>query len=265
MRFLKVEGAGNDFVCVDALRGGVPRDPAPLARAVCDRQRGVGADGLLIIERDLTSDARMVVWNADGSRSDMCGNALRCVALVLVRDHGCDRACVVATDSGPLASEVVTIDGDVATVRTSVGSPEDLGTHTINIDGGPVHVQALRVGNPVCVVWTDQVDDAPVTTVGPTLEVHEAFPDGTNVAFAEVVDRGRIRQRTWERGCGETLACGTGASAVCVAGVLSGRTDREVSITLPGGALALGWPSDDAAVSLTGSARIVFEGSWPWR
>ena len=128
-----------------------------------------------------------------------------------------------------------------------------------------MHVQALRVGNPVCVVWTDQVDDAPVTTVGPTLEVHEAFPDGTNVAFAEVVDRGRIRQRTWERGCGETLACGTGASAVCVAGVLSGRTDREVSISLPGGALALGWPSDVAAVSLTGSARIVFEGSWPWR
>lgn len=195
----------------------------------------------------------------------MCGNALRCVALVLARDHARGEACVVATDSGPLATEVVTVDGDVAAVRTSIGRPVLTGEHVIEAEGVPVHVDALRVGNPVCVVWTDDVGAAPVATVGPCLEVHGAFPEGTNVAFAEVVDRGRVRQRTWERGCGETLACGTGAAAVCVSGVRSGRIDREVTIVCPGGTLALEWPADDEAVSLTGPARVVFEGGWPWR
>ena len=219
----------------------------------------------MVIERAASSDARMVMWNADGSRSDMCGNALRCVALVLARDHGHGAANAVATDSGVFATEVVTLNGGVASVRTSVGRPVRTGEQVIEVEGVRVRVDALRVGNPVCVIWTDDVAAAPVATVGPHLEVHEAFPDGTNVAFAEVVDRGHVRQRTWERGCGETLACGTGAAAVCASGVLSGRLDRAVTVALPGGPLALEWPADEAEVCLTGPARVVFEGDWPWR
>lgn len=265
MRFSKVEGAGNDFVCVDALNGESPDDPSALARDVCDRRRGVGADGLLLIEPEPTADARMIVWNADGSRSDMCGNALRCVALILARDHDRGGTRVVSTDSGRLTTELVARDGDVAAVRTAMGCPGAGAHHVIDVDGTPVAVDALRVGNPVCVVWTDDVEAAPVTTVGPFLEVHGAFPHGVNVAFAQVVDRARIAQRTWERGCGETFACGTGASAVCVAGVRSGRTDRQVDIRLPGGTLAVEWPTDDSEVSVTGPARIAFEGTWSWR
>ena len=123
----------------------------------------------------------------------------------------------------------------------------------------------VRLGNPVCVVWVESVDDAPVTTLGPLIEVHSEFPRGTNVAFAERVDSDHVRQRTWERGCGETRACGTGAGAVCVSGVTSGRTRRSIEVSLPGGALSVRWPEDDSEVVLTGPARVAYEGDLAWR
>jgi len=279
VRFTKVEGAGNDFVCVDGFDGHFPRDPSALARAVCDRRFGVGGDGLLLLGRSDEGAARMEVWNADGSRSDMCGNALRCSALILARVHGVEGPCDLATDSGTARVEVVERDGDSAVVATTTGHPrfsaeeipctlggDQVLDRPVMVGGVTVTLSAVRVGNPVAVLWVPSIDEAPVDRLGPLIEgAGQVFPDRINVAFAEVVDRGRIRQRTWERGCGETLACGTAASAVCVIGHVSGRTDSAVGIQLPGGTLDCSWTDEAGPVHVTGPARICFDGDWTCR
>lgn len=279
MRFTKVEGLGNDFVAVRASGGEVCPDPSALAREVCSRKTGIGADGLLILEPARDAAARMVVWNADGSRSDMCGNALRCVGLLLARDHGLAGEAVVATDAGSLAVTVLERDHTSAIVRAAVGRPvfdpaavpcaiagsgPVLDVELEVIPGSPRAVSAVRVGNPVAVLWTERLSTELVPRYGQIMNAdRDRFPDGVNVAFAEVIDRGTVGQRTYERGCGETAACGTAAAAVCVVGVLSGQTDRSVEVVFAEGALRCEWPDDASPVMQTGPARIVFDGDWP--
>lgn len=279
--FIKMEGAGNDYVYIDVLPGrGVPLttlgDLSGLARRVSDRHMGIGSDGLILIGSSERADARMQMFNADGSESAMCGNGIRCVARYL-HDEGvvAGPRLKIETGSGVLDLTLVMVDGRVAGVTVDMGVPRldrsDIPMRgvpgrvieePIDVGGQLIHVTAVSMGNPHCVIFVPSVEAAPVRTLGPLIELHPLFPERTNVEFVEVLDRGRVRQRTWERGSGETLACGTGASAVCVAGVLTGRTDPAIENELLGGTLKLEWQAG-GSVLMTGPAHEVFRGEWP--
>jgi diaminopimelate epimerase len=271
-----MHGCGNDYVYVDGFHHRVD-DPAALAKAISDRRFGVGSDGLILILPSDRADVRMRMWNADGSESEMCGNGIRCVAkyafergLVARRPH-----LTAETGAGILGLDLDVEGGEVRSVRVDMGRPR-LERADIPMLGAPgrvvdeeirvgdrtFRITAVSMGNPHAVTWVDDVARFPVERYGPLLETHPSFPRRTNVEFVEVLSRAEVVQRTWERGAGETWACGTGAAAVCVAGVLTGRTDREVRIHLRGGDLLLAWPPDGAVLK-TGPATVVFEGTWP--
>jgi diaminopimelate epimerase len=279
MQFTKMHGAGNDYVYLDCLAGPVPGDLPELARQMSDRHFGVGADGLILIHPSECADARMQMFNADGSEAEMCGNGIRCLAKY-VYDHGHCRQeqLQIETAVGVLDLELILTDQKVSQVRVDMGQPiliaEQIPT---TLSGSPVVKQRLSVadrelevtcvsmGNPHCVVFVEELTDELVLQVGPQIEVDAHFPQRVNVEFVQVLSSGEVRQRTWERGSGETWACGTGACAVCVAGVLTGNTDRKIVNHLLGGDLQLHWAVDDEHVYMTGPAEEVFQGQWPGR
>ncbi len=264
--FAKMHGLRNDYVVVDATQA-APADPAALARATADRRSGVGSDGLLLALPSAEADIRMRMFNPDGSEAEMCGNGLRCLALFaaargLVPDP---TAMAVETGAGILHARVqADAAGDRGTgqVTVDMGPPEVLGPVDLMVHGYVLQPQRVSMGNPHAVLFVPDVEQAPVDGMGPRIETDAAFPDRTNVEFVQVVDRTRVKQRTWERGAGETLACGTGACAVVVAGVEAGHLDRHVTVELRGGPLEVTW-GEDGRVSMTGPAVFVFEGVWP--
>jgi len=276
--FTKMHGTGNDFVVVEDLASEWDLTPDAVAW-LCDRHFGIGADGVILVRPATTPDAHfyMHYFNADGSLAEMCGNGARCFAKYVV-DHGlvpAEADSLVIETLGGLKPVSVRRDagGLLESATVDMGeprfAPEEIpttleGTHIydcpVETPEGAVHITAVNMGNPHVVIWVDDVDEAPVESVGPFLEHSELFPQGTNVEFAELVDDCTIRARVWERGVGETLACGTGACAVTVAAVLSCRTGRDAAIELPGGALDVRWHEDDR-VYLTGSASVSFTGS----
>lgn len=277
MKFTKMHGLGNDYVYVNTFDQTLPGDPTALAVAVSDRHFGVGSDGLILIGPSERADARMRMFNADGSESEMCGNGVRCVAKY-VYDHGIARKprLTIETGRGVLTLDLEAESGKAARVRVDMGVPilkaaeiptTLAGDPPVNIPvtagGHTLAVTGVSMGNPHAVVYVDDVANFPVETVGPLLENHPSFPRRVNAHFVQVLGPGEVRMRTWERGSGITLACGTGACAVCVAGVLTGRTDRAILAHLPGGDLRLEWPADDAPVFMTGPAVEVFHGEWP--
>jgi diaminopimelate epimerase len=278
MKFTKMHGAGNDYVYVNCFEEQLPEAPETLAVKISNRHFGVGGDGLILIEPSAVGDARMRMFNADGSESEMCGNGIRCVAKY-VYDHGIARhqRLSIETGAGVLSLDLETAGGVVERVTVDMGEPILVPSQvptTIAAGSSPVVEQVLRfgphevavtcvsMGNPHCVIFVDQADDELVLGLGPIIENDPRFPRRTNVEFVEVVSPTELRQRTWERGSGETLACGTGASAVCVAGVLSGRSQRQVLIHLLGGDLHLQWDADSNHVFMTGGATEVFAGEW---
>jgi len=281
MRFTKMHGAGNDYVYVNCFEEALPDDLAQLARRVSDRHRGIGGDGLILIRPSRNADARMQMFNADGSEAEMCGNGVRCVAKY-VYDHGISKkdTLKIETGAGVLTLEVELGDGLVQRVRVDMGepiltprqipttlpgNPEIDGSPVVNaaldINGQELHVTGVSMGNPHCVTFVDQPTDRWVLQIGPLLETDPHFPNRVNAEFVEVLSPTEVRVRVWERGSGETLACGTGACAVCVAGVLTGRTQRRILAHLPGGDLHLHW-ADDNHVYMTGPAVEVFSGHW---
>jgi len=277
MRFFKYQGIGNDYVYVDCVRQAMPRDPAGLARKISDRHFGVGSDGLILICPSERADARMRMFNADGSESEMCGNGVRCVAK-FVHDHGIARKPVltIETGRGVLTLELFLAGGKVDRVRVDMGEPiltaEKIPTRLpgdppidafLDVDGVTYQVTCASMGNPHCVTFVDAITDYHVHEVGPKVETHTLFPRRTNVEFVRVISPDEVEMRVWERGSGETLACGTGACAVCVAGVLTGRTRRKVTIHLRGGDLDLEWDEASNHVFKTGPAVEVFSGEWP--
>jgi diaminopimelate epimerase len=277
MRFTKMHGCGNDYVYVDCVRQPPPRDPPALSRAVSDRHFGVGADGLILICPSERADARMRMYNADGSEAEMCGNGVRCVAKY-VYDHGLARKPVltVETGRGVLTLELEVAGGKVQQVRVDMGEPivqaERIPTALagnppldvpLEVGGQTLKVTCVSMGNPHCITFVDEITDAQVLGLGPQAERHPAFPRRTNVEFARVNRPDDVTVRVWERGSGETLACGTGACAVAVAGALTGRTRRRVTAHLPGGDLQLYWSESDNHVYMTGPAVEVFSGEWP--
>jgi diaminopimelate epimerase len=277
MRFTKMHGAGNDYVYVDTFSETVPDDLPELARRISDRRFGVGGDGLILIRPSDRADARMQMFNADGSEAEMCGNGIRCVAKY-VYDHGiCRREQLrIETGRGVLAVSVEVAGQRVQRVRVDMGVPIlDAARIPTTLPGSPVvnapltvagrslQVTSVSMGNPHCVIFVDEATDELVLGLGPQIETDPHFPARVNVEFVEVLGLGEVRQRTWERGSGETWACGTGASAVCVAGVLTGRTSRRVVNHLRGGDLELHWNEADQHVQMTGPATEVFSGDWP--
>jgi diaminopimelate epimerase len=272
LHFTKMHGAGNDFVVLDGVRDALP-PIAPLAARLCDRHLGIGADQLLVVRPSTSADFRMEIWNADGSQVEMCANGIRAFYKYL-RDRGhTDRDEIgVETLSGVVrprwaGADRVTVDMGrpilaPAKIPTTLASGEGPVLEVpVAIAGETLRVSSVSMGNPHAVVYVDDPETAPVESWGPALERHPAFPNRVNVEFVRVLDRGRIQQRTWERGAGETLACGSGACAVAVVSMLRGVIDRRVSIELRGGALEIRWPSDEAHVEMTGPAAEVFTGS----
>lgn len=277
MKFTKMHGAGNDYVYVDCFSNRSPDNPAQLAVDISDRRFGVGGDGLILIEPTDLADARMRMFNADGSEAEMCGNGIRCVAKY-VYDHGiCQRNTLrIATGNGILSLTLKITDGKAEEITVDMGEPQTAPTaipttlsaqplidFPLVVAGHEVRVTCVSMGNPHCVIFVPEATDELVLGLGPKIECDPRFPKRTNVEFVEILAPTELRQRTWERGSGETWACGTGASAVCVAGVLTQNTQRETLIHLRGGDLCLRWDEATNHVFMTGGATEVFEGTWP--
>jgi diaminopimelate epimerase len=278
MRFTKMHGAGNDYVYVNCFEEPLPADPAALARTISDRHTGVGGDGLILICPSDVADALMRMFNADGSEAEMCGNGIRCVAKYLF-DHGLTNQSTVQieTGAGVLTLELEIADGLVNRVRVEMGEPIlEAARIPTTLSGNPVrdaplsvagqtfNVTCVSMGNPHCITFVDELTDELVLGIGPQIEADAHFPRRVNAEFVTVISPDEVRMRVWERGSGETQACGTGACAVCVAGALTGRTGRRIIAHLPGGDLQLDW-ADDNHVYMTGPAVEVFSGEWTER
>lgn len=276
MQFTKMHGAGNDYVYVNAFQERLPADIPELARRISDRHFGVGGDGLILITPSEVADARMRMYNADGSEAEMCGNGVRCVAKY-VYDHGISQQPTlrIETGAGVLSVDLEISAGKVQRVRVDMGPPIlEAARIPTQLPGDPVvnvpmvvgdrefRATSVSMGNPHCVIFVDELNDALVHGIGPQIERDARFPQRVNVEFVKIESRSQAHQRTWERGSGETLACGTGASAVCVAGVLNGFTDRRLRVQLLGGELELEWDAASNHVFMTGPATEVFTGQW---
>jgi diaminopimelate epimerase len=270
--FTKMQGLGNDFVVVDATKRPFELSAAQI-RALADRRFGVGCDQVLVVEPSRRADAdfRYRIFNADGGEVEQCGNGARCF-VVFVREHGLsDKRELAVETAGGLIHPKLEADGNV-TVDMGVPRfrPDDVpfigGTGTIveplEADGATLEISALSMGNPHAVQLVRDVDAAPVTSQGPRIEHHPRFPARVNAGYMQVVDRATIRLRVWERGAGETLACGTGACAAVVAGIRRGLLDSRVVVHTRGGALTIAWDGDGRPVWMTGPATTVFEGAW---
>jgi diaminopimelate epimerase len=274
VKFTKMQGAGNDYVYINCFEESVP-DPRQLAIQVSNRNFGIGSDGLILIMPSQSADVRMRMFNSDGSESEMCGNGIRCVAKYAF-DHGIvtKKEITAETGAGILTLQLFTgNDGKVERVRVKMGPPrltraeipmtgEEASlvvAQPLNILHTTFDITAVSMGNPHCVIFVDDVEQFQVEKYGPLIENHDLFPRRTNVEFVQVISRTEVRQRTWERGAGETLACGTGASAVCAAGFLNGLTEKKILNHLSGGDLELEW-SDDGSIYMTGPAVEVFTG-----
>ncbi len=275
MRFTKMHGAGNDYVYVNCFEPVELGDVPELARQISDRHFGVGGDGLVLICPSERGDARMRMYNADGSESEMCGNAIRCVAK-FVYDHGIAKKdeLQIETGRGVLTLQCSTSNGLVDRVRVNMDQPiltsSEIPTTLpgdppvkapLQIGDRTLEVTCVSMGNPHAVTFVDEVSDDWVLNIGPQVEVHEAFPRKINAEFIQVLSPTETRMRVWERGSGETLACGTGACASVVAGVLAGVNERRVTVHLRGGDLEIEW-AESGEVYMTGPATEVFSGEW---
>ncbi|HSV96838.1 MAG TPA: diaminopimelate epimerase [Spirochaetota bacterium] len=277
VKFTKMQGIGNDYIFIDA-RSTAVRHPEKLAATMSDRHFGVGSDGLILILKSDSADFRMRMFNADGSEAEMCGNGIRCFAKY-VYDHGLtkNKRISVETLAGAKQLDMQVKNKKVETVRVDMGEPI-LQRERIPMAGNPgmvigealsledgvrFEITAVSMGNPHAVIYVEDIKNFPVEKYGKMIENHDLFPNRTNVEFVQILNEGEVIQRTWERGSGETLACGTGASAVTVAGVLTRRTARSILVHLNGGDLQTEWREDDNHVFLTGPAVEVFRGTWP--
>ncbi|MFC1763550.1 diaminopimelate epimerase [Planctomycetota bacterium] len=290
MKFTKMQGLGNDYVYINGFETQLA-DPAAMARLVSDRHFGIGADGLILIAPSETADARMRIFNADGSEAEMCGNGLRCVAKY-VYDHGLAQSrgpfalpgenpsyhesLCIETGNGPLTVGLsVDSTGRVDKVCVNMGMPKLVPAEIpmtlsspkaidvpIEIASEIMKMTCLSMGNPHAVIFVDDLSTVKLMAQGSAIENHPLFPNRTNVHFVQIEDKETLLVKTWERGSGITLACGTGACACCVAAVLTQRADRACTARLPGGDLILNWHASDSCVYMTGPAVEVFEGTW---
>lgn len=273
MKFTKMHGLGNDYVYVNCFEEKIGNPPA-VARFVSDRHFGIGSDGLIMINPSKTADFEMEMYNADGSRGEMCGNGIRCVAKY-VYDYGLtDKTQIsVETLGGIKYLDLTVEDGKVSLVKVDMGKPkleadlipiiserEQVIDEPIEVDGKEYHMTGVSMGNPHAVIYVDDVKGLDLEKIGPKFENHERFPKRINTEFVHCIDRQTVEMRVWERGSGETLACGTGACAVAVSSILNNLTDTQVTVKLLGGDLQIEWDREKDRVFMTGPATVVFDG-----
>ena len=273
MKFTKMHGLGNDYVYVNCFEEKIDNPPA-VARFVSDRHFGIGSDGLIMINPSKTADFEMEMYNADGSRGEMCGNGIRCVAKY-VYDYGLtDKTQIsVETLGGIKYLDLTVEDGKVSLVKVDMGKPEleaelipiisereQVIDEPIEVDGKEYHMTGVSMGNPHAVIYVDDVKGLDLEKIGPKFESHERFPKRINTEFVHCIDRQTVEMRVWERGSGETLACGTGACAVAVSSILNNLTDTQVTVKLLGGDLQIEWDREKDRVFMTGPATVVFDG-----
>lgn len=277
MDFVKMHGLGNDFVFIED-KTGQDKDYTALARAMCNRHTGIGADGLIVIVDSRVADVRMRIINSDGSEAEMCGNGIRCFAKY-VYDNGIieKKRFTVETPAGIMEPEItVGADNKAELITINMGRPsfnrseipmEGAEGRVLNedlcVNGANWKITSLLMGVPHTVTYVDDVDTVDIEKIGPLFEKHEAFPKHTNINFAQQMDDRTVKVRTWERGAGATLACGTGSCSVAVASFLNGHTGREVDIQLPLGTLHIEYREEDGNVYMTGPAAVSFTGTWP--
>lgn len=273
MKFTKMHGIGNDYVYVNCFKETV-ENPSEVAIRVSDRHFGIGSDGLILIKPSDVADGKMEMYNADGSQGAMCGNGIRCVAKYMY-DYGItDKTSIsVETKSGIKYLDLTLKDGKVDTVKVNMGTPilkaadipvcsekEQVIDEPVTVDGKEWKITCVSMGNPHAITYIDDVKGLEIEKIGPKFENHEIFPDRVNTEFVHVIDRHTVEMRVWERGSGETLACGTGACAVAVSSILNGLTEEEVTVKLLGGDLKIFWDRTENKVYMTGSATTVFDG-----
>ena len=275
MKFTKMEGCGNDYVYVNGFEEKID-NPNEVAIAVSDRHFGIGSDGLIIINPSEVADFKMCMYNADGSEGKMCGNGIRCVGKYMY-DYGLTdkEAISVETLAGIKYLQFFIENGKVAKVKVDMGSPiltpaeipvvaegERAVDEPIVVDGTEYRMTCISMGNPHAIVYVDDVKNLLIEKIGPSFEKHERFPNRVNTEFVKVLDRNTVEMRVWERGSGETLACGTGACATAVACILNGLTEEKVTVKLLGGDLEIEWDREKNKVFMTGPAKVVFDGVW---
>lgn len=274
MKFTKMQGAGNDYIYINCLEEEVV-NPSEVSKYVSDRHFGIGADGLILIKPSQRADFEMAMYNADGSQGEMCGNAIRCVAKY-VYDRGLTDKTEISVDTlaGIKYLELSLEDGKVNQVKVNMGAPcltaaqipvkadsDQVISQPIEVQGKTYEMTAVSMGNPHCVVFLEEdVLELNLEAIGPAFEHHPRFPKRINTEFVNVIDKSTLRMRVWERGSGETLACGTGSCATAVAAILNGKTESEVTVHLMGGELEIAWAGGEAPVYMTGPAVTVFDG-----
>lgn len=273
MKFTKMQGLGNDYVYVNCLIEKID-NPSEVAKLVSDRHFGIGSDGLILIKPSDIADFKMEMYNADGSQGEMCGNGIRCVAKYVYDYKLTDKTSIsVETLAGIKYLDLTIKDGKAVQIKVNMGSPiltpadipviatgEQVVNEPIQVAGKTYHMTCVSMGNPHAVIFMEQVKELDLEKIGPFFENHERFPKRINTEFARIIDRNNIEMRVWERGSGETLACGTGACATAVAAILNGLTDNRVTLHLLGGNLIIEWDQTENKVYMTGPAEIVFEG-----
>ncbi len=275
MKFTKMQGAGNDYVYVNGFVEQI-ENPAKLAVAISDRHFGIGSDGLVLILPSETCDFRMRMFNSDGSESEMCGNATRCIGKFVYEKGLTDQTkLTLETLAGVKRLTLNLANGKVDSVRVDMGEPilapkqipinldeTSVVNYPIALESRKVNITAVSMGNPHAVIFMDSLEELDIQKSGPKVEHHPLFPRRTNTEFAQIISPTHIKMRVWERGAGETLACGTGACATAVAAVLNGKTERKVTLELLGGNLEIEWSEADNHVYMTGPAVTVFEGDY---
>lgn len=281
MKFTKMQGCGNDYVYVNGFTENIEAEKKPgLVRYLSDRHFGIGGDGVIFINPSKEADFEMEMYNADGSRSEMCGNGIRCVAKFVYDKGLTDNTDITIVSAGKVKYLHLTVEkkngqdrGEVTRVRVNMGSPilepalipvqaegERVMDAPITVEGTCYHMTCVSMGNPHAVIFTDGVKELNLEQLGPKFENHSCFPNRTNTEFVEIIDRNTVFMRVWERGTGETLACGTGCCATAVAAVLNGLTEETVTVKLLGGELLIEWDRKQNTVFMTGPAVTVFEG-----
>ncbi|OYO67785.1 diaminopimelate epimerase [Lachnotalea glycerini] len=273
MKFTKMQGIGNDYVYVNCFREKIDY-PSETAKMVSDRHFGIGSDGLILIKPSDVADFKMEMYNSDGTQSEMCGNGIRCVGKY-VYDYGLtrDTNITIETLAGIKFLELTTKDDKAVLIKVDMGNPELLPakipvvaegdqvvSQPIDVDGTIYQMTCVSMGNPHAVIYMEDVKGLEIEKLGPKFEKHSRFPNRTNTEFARIIDKKTIEMRVWERGAGETLACGTGACATTVASILNGYTENEVTIHLLGGDLIIKWDQEKNKVFMTGPAEVVFDG-----
>ncbi len=273
MKFTKMHGLGNDYIYVNCLDENI-ENPSSMAKLLSDRHFGIGSDGLVLILPSSEADFRMRMFNLDGSEAEMCGNAIRCVGKYIYDKGFTDKTIVkVQTLAGIKVLELNLHDGDVASVRVDMGEPileperipvksrlDRFIAQQVEVDGEIFTVTCVSMGNPHAITYVEDVSKFPLERIGPKMETHSLYPKKINAEFVQIIDRSSMKMRVWERGVGETLACGTGACAVLVASVINGLSERKATVQLRGGDLIIEWNEKDNHVYMNGPAVLVFEG-----